>query len=349
MFINTMNCEYKLIKSLADTYPFYVQIDNVKLEIYLLKYEPSIFKYKYFIKSYNFVDYSAIKNGEPQITVCDENYTNKPVCIFDNYNSLIKYVYNYYIGDYLKYQSINAAFKVIDNISLKEEEGYESITFAFSENIDFCCAKLDNIIGCFYKKKSEEKFSKITYNFKNECSNLQKYYFNENNEFVIFFKNSNNYYLYILDAGNMESDIKQQAIKLSNYNKKISIIYNYKINKYDIIYDGNFTKSCKDFNEDSGLTIDMTNKNHEDSNEEEEEEIAIDITDKIKEEKEETDKYIDNTIKKENSKDNKNEELINKLSELIGKNPQKMKKINMNLKISLKQQKHLPLKHGNKE
>ena len=320
--ISINNCEYQSIQSLKDTYPFYVHIDNFKLKIYSLIYKYKILVGKYLIESFDFANYSTIKKEDTQINECNEDYTNRPVCQFDNFNSLIKCVYNYYFGDYLKYQAINTEFSVIDEISLKEESGYESITFALSENIDFFCALKKNIIGCFYKKKSEGEFTKITHNFQNGCSNLQTYYFDENNEFVLFCKNSNNYYLYIFDAGNMLNNIKQQDIILSNYNKKISIIYSNKTKKYDIIYDGNFTKSCKYFNEESELTIDMTNKNSEDSNEEEEE-IAIDITDKYKEEKEEADKYIDIIIKKENSEDNIYKELINRLSELIENNPQK--------------------------
>ena len=276
----TNNCDYNDIKSLSDTFPFNVQIDNAKLNIYLLKYELGFPMYKYFIKSFHFNNYSIIKNGEPKISVCEENYSNKPNCQFDKYNSLIKCVYLYWINNRLKYQSISTAFNLISSFYIEDEKNYDSLSLTFSENIDFVCGLQSNLIGCFYKKKSEEKFIKITHNFENGCSNLQTYYFDENNEFILSCKKSSNYYLYIFDANYVMNNIKQQVISLPYYNKKISFIYENKINRYDFIYDDNFTKSCGDYNE-------------------EEDEPPIDMTNKI------SYKYIYDTIKTQDSKENK--------------------------------------------
>ena len=81
-----------------DSFPFYVQIDNFKLTINIIKYEASLLISKYFITLLEFENYLSIKNNEPQIIKYDDSFTNKINCQFDIYNTTIKCIYVYFFG-----------------------------------------------------------------------------------------------------------------------------------------------------------------------------------------------------------------------------------------------------------
>ena len=136
------------------------------------------------------------------------------------------------------------------------------ISFTYSHNTDFVCFIDYNKTNCYYKKESEDTFSKISYNFNNNCSELKSFYYEETDEFILSCKVSYDYNLYIFNANDMTNNIKEKKLSISGYNGKLSIIYNKKINDYNIIYDYNFTLTCEEFNVEEDLYyIDSTNIN----------------------------------------------------------------------------------------
>ena len=91
---NNINCDYKIIESLADNdhyiYPFYVKIDDYKLIIILYVEEEGLISSNYYIKVFEFENYLSIKNNEPKIKEHDDDYSNKLVCQFDSDELLIR-------------------------------------------------------------------------------------------------------------------------------------------------------------------------------------------------------------------------------------------------------------------
>ena len=123
---------------------------------------------------------------------------------------------------------INNNYKQEDDIGL-EKINYPNkliLSFIYSHNTDFVCFIDYNKTNCYYKKESEDTFSKISYNFNNNCSELKSFYYEETDEFILSFKVSYDYNLYIFNANDMTNNIKEKKLSISGYNGKLSIIYN---------------------------------------------------------------------------------------------------------------------------
>jgi lipopolysaccharide export LptBFGC system permease protein LptF len=58
----------------------------------------------------------------------------------------------------------------------------------------------------------------------------------------------------------MNTNIKARTLIIDNYNGKYSLIYNNNINNYQFIYDGNFTKRCDEYNQESEVNFSTTSK-----------------------------------------------------------------------------------------
>ena len=160
---SNINLESKKLESLVDkdknhkTYPFSVQIINLQLIIKIIEFEDkdNILFDKYYIKSFEFNNYLSIQNNEPNIKIYKEDYTNKPLCQVDTYNSLIKCIYPYGLFGDLKYREINDSKSDFNDIIIEEESGYKYITFTFSNNKDFVCYSRNGATICFFNKIRE--------------------------------------------------------------------------------------------------------------------------------------------------------------------------------------------------
>ena len=253
-----------LVNNDQTIFPFNFRIENFQLIINLIKYEKKNLLMKHFVRSFDFGNYLFINNNEPKIVKYDDDYTNKPICQFDDFNSLIKCVYVHAGNTYLnffKIQKSEDCYKNVDDeISIEKKllSDYKMITLTFCQNKDFVCFSRNNEIRCYFKKKSEEEFSRISYDFENQCSELKTFYFDKTNKFLLSCRREDGYKLYIFDESNM-NNISEKSFIIGNYNGKSSIIYNNKINNYDIIYDGNFTIPCNQYNKEE-LSIDTTSK-----------------------------------------------------------------------------------------
>ena len=293
---NKLSCDYQFITSLVDKdhyiYPFDVIIDNYKLRIDLVKYKEGGFfsSSKYYIKAFEFENYSSIKYNEPNIKDHNDDYSNELICQFDSHESLIKCVYPYGIFEYLKYREINYSLNILKDIFIEEILGstYTCITFTFSDNKVFVCALRNDEIECFYKKKSSDDFINISHGYEKGCKNLKTYFFNDKNEFILSCKKSNYYYLYIFNADNLDINFQTKSLLLPNYNGAIDIIFNRTTNNYNIISDNNFTESCEAFNKDEGEKTFLT-----------------DYINIIQEKTIKTDIYISEPTKSEETKSNK--------------------------------------------
>ena len=264
------NFKYTLINSLIDsehkTFPFHVQIVDFKLTIYLLKHEMSFVLYNYFLKSFGFNNYLSIKNNEPKLIKYEDNFSNFPVCQLDTNSLNIKCIYVLAVYNYLKYiefkNNEDSYVSITDNII----EGignvnYENINFVISSNKDFTCFSRNNETNCYYSANSKGNFQKISHNFENKCSEMKTYYFEENNQFILSCKKNFVYYIYIFNENNIKNNIQPKTFTLSDYNGKYDIIYNSKIDNYDIIYDDNFNEVCTESNnEEEELIVKTTNK-----------------------------------------------------------------------------------------
>ena len=250
---------YIILESLIDSgntiFPFYVEIDNRKLAINLIEYQLNTLTPRYYISLFEFENYLSIKNDEPQIIKYDEDFANKLKCQLDIDNSIIKCIYNIlYNLKYIEIQKSNKSFSLITQIIIENSWSfyfnYESIEFTFSKNIVFVCFCESDSIKCCFKKDSEGEFTVISYDFENKCSEFKTYYFEEKNQFILSCKKSTVYNLYLFNENDMNNNIKVKTFTLENYNGKYSIIYNSKTDDYDIIYDGNFTETCEEFNKE---------------------------------------------------------------------------------------------------
>ena len=213
-------------------YPFSVKINGYNLRIYysLEDYDYILGSY-YNIKSLNFINYSSIKVDEPKIK--EENYFYlKPItCQFDSNNLIIKCVYPSWLVNKLRYREINNNFEKIRDIPIEDKifNSYNSITFTFSSEIDFVCFLKNDEINCFHKKKKDNEFKKISYGFeKNDCFELNSFFFSEKNEFILLCKKSNDYHLFIFNPENFDTNVKKKIFSIPDYHGKISIIYKIK-------------------------------------------------------------------------------------------------------------------------
>ena len=246
------NVEYILLNSLVDKlhniYPFIAQIDDDKLIINSIKYE---YDFYFHIKSYIYYNYLQTQNTNKSEKNIFSDFSNKkPFCLFDTYNKIIKCIY--YKNYSFHFLTIKDNFIQKNNIITFTES---KITFTFSKCIDLVCCSSNNATKCFYKNNANDTFQSISYNFRSKCIELKAYFFEEKEEFVLNCKIQNNYFLYIIDENNINENIKEKKFFLENYNGKTSIIFNTKINSYDIVYDYNFTNVCEKCNQ---------NKEHED-------------------------------------------------------------------------------------
>jgi len=269
------NVENKILLSLVDSdhniFPFYVRLINYKLIIYLMKYERrgiSLIK-KYYIKSYNYNYYSSMTNIEPEIIEYDDSFMRKMNCLYDIFNSLIKCVYVYTINSHLHFLTLEESGNSIsedDDIDLDGNawvdfsSNYQIVSFSSSKYIDFICVSDEGNTKCFFKNNMSDGFNTISNNFENECSELKTFYFDEKDEFILSCKKYSNYYFYIFNAVNMNNNIQTKAFIINNYNGKYSLIYNNKINNYQFIYDGNFTKGCDEYNQEREVNFSTTSK-----------------------------------------------------------------------------------------
>ena len=241
-----------VIQNLSDEkiYPFNVQVDGYNLIInYIKKDRP-----KHSIESFHFNDYLSITDNNRQTKKYDDEITNRPICKLDNNSSLIKCIYVHFFDNHLYFLSIdisNYKYKKVQEINIEETwfTNYEIITLTFSRIIDLVCLYRNSEIVCYFKQNSGNSFTKINYNFGNQCSKFNTYYFEEKNEFFLVCKKTNGYYLYIFDGNNM-NNIKIKIISIDNYNGKMSVILNQLNNNYDIVYDRNFTETCEEYNQE---------------------------------------------------------------------------------------------------
>lgn len=149
-----------LVNNDQTIFPFNFRIENFQLIINLIKYEKKSFfeGMKYYVRSFDFGNYLLIKTDEPQIVKYDDDYTNKPICQFDDYYSLIKCVYVHAVDSYLKFFKIQKSedcYKNVDDeISIEKQlfSDYKMITLTFCQNKDFVCFSGNNEIRCYFKK-----------------------------------------------------------------------------------------------------------------------------------------------------------------------------------------------------
>ena len=228
--------------------------------MYTIKYFPSEWFNKYHIQLLDFENYT-IKDNKPKIYEID-NHSNKMICQCDLKNKILKFAYPAYNNDGLKYIEINNNLVRITETYIDEDnrKSYGSITLIFSDEIDFICFLKDSKINCFHKNKSDNSFTKISDNFVDNCVELKTFFFVEKNEFVLLCKKSHVYHLFIFDPNHFDTNIQRKNFSIPDYNGKVSIIYDNKINDYNIIYDNNFTQSCAEFNQEQ----DTVNKENED-------------------------------------------------------------------------------------
>ena len=127
----------------------------------------------------------------------------------------------------------------------------------------FACILLgDYSTQCFFNDKTKnDDFNLISYSILQKCKNMETYFFNETNDFVLICKNGNQFQVERLDYkkdNNINNNYKISycyliTLKINYCNSldKFSLIYNNTINDYNLISDYNFT------NEENDCSIDI--------------------------------------------------------------------------------------------
>jgi len=220
-------------KSLEDIFErnvistFYIQIENSQLILMNIIYESSITPYS--VNSYMFEGYLSASNKNKIITKkLDDDYTYEIYCLYDTYNYLIKCIYNQAMSfirknlNFVLIQNDSEQYTKIKDIQLEKGNGIQAsiISFTYSNNKDFVCDKRGDDTKCFYKNQESDKFFSISYTFEKNCSELNTYYFEEKNQFLMDCKIGNNYNLYIFDGNNINNNIIKKVISILNYNGK---------------------------------------------------------------------------------------------------------------------------------
>jgi hypothetical protein len=106
-------------------------------------------------------------------------------------------------------QNDSEQYTKIKDIQLEKGNGIQAsiISFTYSNNKDFVCDKRGDDTKCFYKNQESDKFFSISYTFEKKCSELNTYYFEEKNQFLMDCKIGNDYNLYIFDGNNINNNI----------------------------------------------------------------------------------------------------------------------------------------------
>ena len=279
------NLEYLLIKNFAGnlytTFPFEIEIDGYNLNIYF-----SVFQSPFgmgcgelYIKEFIFQNYTSIQINEPKEISSELINAVNPVCQIDKKDSLIKCVCeckSCYL-QFLILKKLEDNFeklfdKRIFNYDLSEDliptylysNRISNITWSISTktvNTTLVCSVERDYVYCFYNNNTDKiHFRELSLNSNmRQCLELNTYFFEENNQFVIKCKKSNNsHYLYILDGYNFNF-IQEINITNDNYNENFTLIYNHRTNNYDIINDYSLEEISEEYKSTVEVTVINTN------------------------------------------------------------------------------------------
>ena len=257
------NLEYLLIKSftgnLIRIFPFEIQIEGYNLSIYFSDFNPpfGVSCGELYIKILFYQNYSSIQNDQPKKISSELINAINPICQIDKKDSLIKCVCECQ-SCHLKFlilKKIGDNFeklfdKRIYNYDLNEDtipyylysNRISNITWSISTkaiNTTFICDIERNSVYCFYNNNTDRiHFREISliYNMR-QCLEINTYFFEENNKFVLKCKKSNNSYcLYIFDGYDFNL-VQNINLTTDDYIGKSYLIYNHRTNNYDIIND----------------------------------------------------------------------------------------------------------------
>ena len=205
------NLEYLLIKNFAGnlytTFPFEIEIDGYNLNIYF-----SVFQSPFgmgcgelYIKEFIFQNYTSIQINEPKEISSELINAVNPVCQIDKKDSLIKCVCeckSCYL-QFLILKKLEDNFeklfdKRIFNYDLSEDliptylysNRISNITWSISTktvNTTLVCSVERDYVYCFYNNNTDKiHFRELSLNSNmRQCLELNTYFFEENNQFVI--------------------------------------------------------------------------------------------------------------------------------------------------------------------
>ena len=250
------NLEYLLIKnftrSLYKTFPFEIQINGYNLNIFFSLTDNAY--NSIYIKTFFFQNYSSIQIDEPKEISSDLIDANSPICQIDKKDSLIKCVcqYNSWYLIFLILKKKEDNFEKIfdkriynydyseDIIPLYMPNRISNVTWLISTktlNVTLVCCIERDISICFYSNMTDKIYFRdfyLNYN-RMQCSELNTYFFEEKNQFVISSKISNNSYIFHILDGNNLNIIQKKNITIDDYNGKYTMIYNHRTNNYDLV------------------------------------------------------------------------------------------------------------------
>ena len=276
------NLEYLLIKNFAgnlySTFPFEIEIKGYNLYIYF-----SVFSVPFgtgcgelYIKEFIFQNYTSIQINEPKEISSELINAINPVCQIDKKDSLIKCVcecqkchLQFLILKKLEDNFEKLFDKRIFNYDLSEDliptyingNRISKITWLISTktiNTTLVCSVELDYVYCFYNNNTDKiHFRELSLKSNmRRCLELNTYFFEENNQFVINCKKSNNSHYLILDGYNFNF-IQEINITNDNYNENFTLIYNHRKNNYDIINDYFF----EEISEEYKSTVEVTEIN----------------------------------------------------------------------------------------
>ena len=218
--------------------------------IYFLYYYIDSFQNIYCEKEKSFSDSSLTpENISPPELNCHILYLSSIYleCFYSLcYKKIIKDI-NFKISDDPIYDNSK---KIAVYINLFPDFFYLKIRSTFSYNYKkplVCTLNKDDNVLCFSK---EEDFEEIEYLDFKDCRDLNTYFFNETNQFVLICKKNLEFKLKIIDYDSESNNFSSYTNKTFNMNNDcnslntFSLIYNNSINDYTLITDCNFT-NCK--------------------------------------------------------------------------------------------------------
>ena len=239
---------YHILNTEPDSEPFNMEINDTNLIIYLIKRNKgttSIMKRCYFIKD---LPDKIIFQKDKEIFVINETLSKNDInCLLNKKNNLFQCLYfnnGGIIEVNINEDSNEIKKNFLGNLLNNKKINKIKSTFDNNNNYLFCALFEDYSSKCFIKINND-KFNEIKCSIKNECQNIEVYYFEENDEFVLACLKKKEIVLSVVKNINKNNEIScsEKTVFISiNEKDSFSVIYNNKDKDYQIISGQDFIK-----------------------------------------------------------------------------------------------------------
>ena len=243
-------------------------ISSIKVEIERVNYSKNRYYEDYYY--YNkYLDYNINygnddrlileKQGIKSFDAYNKLLEEKNICHILDSSFIIKCIYydNKYWNN-IKYDINNNKYKISGSFYYYKLT-FEQIASSKSYKNDYLVCSLNNYryyfqyynftdcVLCDEHKDYDDECDFIDYLYEYDCSDIETYYFNEVDKFVLICKKFKEFMLFIIDHDLKQVDYEKKiyisCVGNKGYDSKFSLIYNNLTKDYELITDYNFTEN----------------------------------------------------------------------------------------------------------